>query len=184
MRRVPLLYFAKSGPFGEAIGALPNELKEQVAVVGLGVGSLACYADAGQHWTFYEIVPEVEHIAEDSKYFTLLKDSPAETKIVLGDGRLSLQAEPDGKFGLIVLDVYTSDSIPLHMLTREEFALYARKLMSNGVLLFNMSNRHLDLEPVFANLAKDAGLLTLCRIDQLQPKSSTVLARRQLGGLR
>ncbi|MGD0058959.1 MAG: fused MFS/spermidine synthase [Verrucomicrobiia bacterium] len=164
-RHTPLLYYSKLGPLGEAVGGLPAELKQHVAVVGLGAGSMACYAEAGQHWTFYDIDPEVARIASDPRYFTFLQDCPAQTEIVLGDGRLSLQAEPDGKFGLIALDVYTSDTIPLHLLTREALALYVRKLAPNGVILFHVTNRHLDLEPVFANLVRDAGLFALGRFD-------------------
>ena len=173
MRREPLLYFAKSRPLGEVFATLPKELRQQVAVIGLGAGTLACYANAGEHWTFYEIDPEVERIANDPKYFTFLKDSPADTKVVLGDGRLSLQAAADGQFGLMVLDAYTSDTPPLHLLTREALALYLRKLAPNGALVFNITNRHLDLEPVLATLARDAGIYSLCRIDFVTLEEST-----------
>jgi hypothetical protein len=165
LRRVPLVYFSKSGPLGEALGWLPNELKQHVGVVGLGAGAMACYAEAGQHWTFYEIDPEVARIASDPRYFTFLKDSPADTKLVMGDGRLSLQSAPDGQFGTMILDAYTSDTPPLHLLTREALALYVRKLAPNGVIIFNITNRHLDLEPVLARLAQDAKVYSLCRID-------------------
>jgi hypothetical protein len=165
MRHVPFWYFSKLGPLGEAVDWLPSQFKQNVAVVGLGAGTLACYAEPGQHWTFYEIDPEVARIASDPRYFTFLQDSPADTKIVLGDGRLSLQQAPDGQFGMMVLDAYTSDTPPLHLLTREALALYVRKLAPNGVIIYNMTNRHLDLEPVLANLARDAGLYSLCRID-------------------
>ncbi|HXI85221.1 MAG TPA: fused MFS/spermidine synthase [Verrucomicrobiae bacterium] len=165
MRRVPLLFFSKSGPLGEVIGTLPKALKQHVGVIGLGAGTLACYGDAGEHWTFYEIDPEVERIADDPKYFTFLHDSPADTKVVLGDGRLSLQAERDGQFGLMVLDAYTSDTIPLHLVTREAVALYLRKLAPDGVMAFHITNRHLDLEPVLATIAQDAGVYSLCWID-------------------
>jgi spermidine synthase len=165
MRRVPLLYFSKSGPLGEVIGTLPKELKQHVGVIGLGAGTLACYSDAGEHWTFYEIDPEVERIASNPKYFTFLQDSPADIKIALGDGRLSLQTEPDGQFGLMVLDAYNSDTIPLHLVTREAVALYLRKLAPNGVMAFHITNRHIDLEPVLAAIAQDAGVYSLCRFD-------------------
>ncbi len=165
MRRVPMLYYARSGPLGEAIPWLPREFKQHVGLIGLGVGSMACYAEPGQHWTYYEIDPEVARIASDPRYFTFLKDSPADIKLVLGDGRLSLQHAADGEFGLMVLDAYTSDTIPLHLLTREALALYMRKLAPNGVILVHITNTHLDLEPVLANLARDAKLYSLCRID-------------------
>jgi hypothetical protein len=165
MQRTPFWYYSKYGPIGEAIPWLPSDLKQHVAVVGLGAGAVACYAEPGQHWTFYEIDPEVARIARDPKYFTFLRDCPADTKVIFGDGRLSLQRAQDGEYGLILLDVYTSDTIPLHLVTKEAFALYAQKLSPNGVILFNMTNRHLDLEPVFARQAQNANLYSLCRID-------------------
>jgi len=164
-RRIPLLYFTRSGPLGQTMAMLPAELKQQVAVLGLGAGTLACYAEAGQRWTFYEIDPLVERVARDPQYFTYLQDCPAELSVILGDGRLSLQHATDGEFGVIILDAYSSDTPPLHLLTREALALYMRKLRPDGVLLFNITNRHLDLEPVLANLARDAGLLALCNHD-------------------
>jgi hypothetical protein len=164
-RREPLAYFTRTGPLGQMMAALPNEAKQRVAVVGLGAGTLACYAEAGQQWTFYEIDPAVERIARDQRYFTYLQDCPAAVTVVLGDARLSLQAAADGQFGLMVLDAYTSDMPPLHLITREALALYVRKLRPSGVLAFNITNRHLDLESVLANLARDAGLFTLCRRD-------------------
>jgi hypothetical protein len=164
-RRIPLLFFTRRGPIGQTIAALPEELKQRVGVIGLGAGTLACYAEAGQHWTFYEIDPEVERIAANPQYFTYLQDCPADVKVVLGDARLSLLAEPDHQFGLMILDAYNSDTIPLHLVTREALALYLQKLTPNGVLALHITNRHVDLEPVFANLARDAGLLSLCRID-------------------
>jgi hypothetical protein len=147
------------------IAALPNEAKQRVAVVGLGAGTLACYGEAGQQWTFYEIDPIVERIARDPRYFTFLQDCPAAVTVVLGDARLSLQTAANGQFGLMVLDAYTADMPPLHLITREALALYVRKLTPSGVLAFNITNRHLDLEPVLANLARDAGLFALCRTD-------------------
>jgi hypothetical protein len=164
-RREPLAYFTRTGPLGQMMAALPNEAKQRVAVVGLGAGTLACYAEAGQQWTFYEIDPAVERIARDPRYFTYLQDCPAAVTVVLGDARLSLQAAADGQFGLMVLDAYSSDMPPLHLITREALALYVRKLRPSGVLAFNITNRHLDLESVLANLARDAGLFALCRRD-------------------
>jgi spermidine synthase len=160
------LYYTKAGPLGQVIATLPDELKQQVAAVGLGAGSVACYASAGQHWTFYEIDPEVEYIARDPRYFTYLQDCPADVKVVLGDARLSLHAAPDGQFGLMILDAYSSDTVPLHLVTREALALYLRKLAPTGVMAFHITNRHLNLEPVFANLAHDAGLSALYQDDQ------------------
>jgi hypothetical protein len=157
-RDEPLSYFTRTGPFGQAFGAVNDALKQRVGVIGLGAGSLACYAKRGELWTFYEIDPVVERIADDPQYFTFLKDCPADVNVVLGDARLSLQKASDGQFGTLVLDAYTSDTIPLHLITREALALYLQKLAPNGALIFHISNRHLRLERVLAVLAQDAGL--------------------------
>jgi hypothetical protein len=164
-RRIPLLFYTKHGPAGETIASLPVELKQQVAVIGLGAGTLASYAQPGQHWTFYEIDPEIQRIACDPRYFTYMQDCLGDAKIVLGDARLSLHDASDHGFGLLVVDAYNSDAIPLHLLTREALALYLQKLAPSGVVLLNISNRHLDIEPVLANLAQDAGLLGMIRND-------------------
>jgi hypothetical protein len=164
-RRQPLSYYARSGPLGQTIAALPNELRQCVAAVGLGAGTVACYGERGERWTFYEIDPVVERLARDPRYFTFLADCPANVEVVLGDARLSLHAAADGQFGLIILDAYSSDSIPLHLTTREALALYLQKLVPHGVLAFHITNRHLNLEPVLANLAQDAGLFALCQND-------------------
>jgi len=161
-RREPLAYYGRRGPLGEVMAVVPPALKQHVAVVGLGAGTVACYGEPGQQWTFYEIDPAVDRIARDPRYFTFLADCPAEVKIVLGDARLSLQQAADGQFGLIILDAYNSDSLPLHLITREALALYLRKLTPDGVLAFHISTRHLDLKSVLANLAHDAGLFALC----------------------
>ncbi len=171
-RRIPLLYYTRSGPLGQVIAALPDELKRHVAAVGLGAGTAACYGQPGQQWTFYEIDPEVERIARDPRYFTYLQDCPAQVNVVLGDARLSLQAAPDGQYGLMILDAYSSDTIPLHLVTREALALYLRKLSPSGVLAFHITNRHVDLEPVLASLARDAHLFALYQRDPVTLEES------------
>ena len=97
----------------------------------------------------------------DPRYFTFLADCPADVTVVLGDARLSLQRAPDGQFGVLILDAYNSDSLPMHLITREALALYLRKLAPDGVLAFHISTRHLDLKSVLANLAVDAHLYAL-----------------------
>ena len=160
-RREPLSYYSRPGPLGELLAAVPTALKQRVGVVGLGAGTVACYGERGQQWTFYEIDPTVERIARDPRYFTFLADCPADVTVVLGDARLSLQRAPDGQFGVLILDAYNSDSLPMHLITREALALYLRKLAPDGVLAFHISTRHLDLKSVLANLALDAHLYAL-----------------------
>jgi hypothetical protein len=158
-RRRPLTYYHPNGPAGQVLQTLGGRPQGfEVGVVGLGAGSLLCYARPGQVWTFYEIDPAVAAIARDARYFTFLQDCPVPASVVIGDARLTLAREADGRFGLLVLDAFSSDAVPVHLLTREAFALYRRLLSPGGVILLHISNRHLDLEPVVAAVATGAGL--------------------------
>ena len=164
-RREPLTYFHRTGPIGQALTELPGHLRDRVALVGLGAGSLACYGEAGQRWTFYEIDPAVERVARDPRLFTYLRDCPPATDVVLGDARLSLERAPDRAFGVVVIDAFTSDAIPVHLITRQALDLYLDKLVDGGVLAVHITNRYVDLRPVLADLARDAGLSGLVRRD-------------------
>jgi SAM-dependent methyltransferase len=147
--------------------------KRNWAVVGLGAGALACYSVPGDSLTFYEIDPEMEQLALDTRYFTYLSQCAPRAQIVLGDARLKLQNAADGTYDLILIDAFSGDSIPMHLLTREALALYLRKLKPGGILAFHMSNHYLRLLPVFAGLAQDAGLV--CLLDD-----DTVITQAQL----
>ena len=131
---------------------------KHVAVVGLGTGTLACYHKPGQTWTFYEIDPAVSRIALDGRWFTFVRDCAPGAPIVLGDARLSLQKAPAGAYDLIILDAYSSDAIPIHLITREALALYREKLAPGGAIVFHISNLYFDLGPVVTALASDAGM--------------------------
>ena len=155
---VPTTYYDNTGPVGQAFDALPEEVTSRPAVIGLGTGTMACYNKAGQQMTFYEIDPLIEHIARDESLFTYLRDCPGQKEVVLGDARLSLAEAPDNEYGIIVADAFSSDAIPVHLMTREAIDLYFDKLKENGVLLVHISNRHLELEPVLGNVAQDTGL--------------------------
>src|SRR5262249_42807436 len=121
----------------------------RIGAVGLGTGAIASYARPNQDWTFYELDPAVEKLARDDRYFTFLRDSHARSlNVVIGDPRLRLAAEPDATFDLLVLDAFSSDAIPIHLLTAEAFAMYERKLAPGGVILLHLSNRYLELSPV------------------------------------
>ena len=157
MRLEPLSYYGRTGPLGDAFAALPRHPHARVGVIGLGTGAMAAYARQDEAWTFFELDPEIERIARNSRYFTYLADSPGAVRIVLGDGRLSLSADRQGRFDVLVLDAFSSDAIPVHLLTREALQLYLRKLAPRGALLFHLSNRYVDLEPVVASLVRDAG---------------------------
>ena len=161
-RREPLTYFHRTGPIGQAMAALGEvSPKPRVAVIGLGIGSLAAYGEAGQHWTFYEIDPSIAALARDDRYFTFVRDSAADVRVVLGDARISLAREAPRSYDLLILDAFSSDSIPVHLITRQALQLYSRVLEPNGVIVFHISNRYIDLEPVVGDLAADAGLVAL-----------------------
>lgn len=158
----PLSYFHRTGPIGQVFANVPQASRSaDVAVVGLGVGTLAAYRAPAQHWTYYEIDPVVERIARNEEYFTYLRGCGSACAVITGDGRVSLtQAEP-AKYGIIVLDAFSSDAVPMHLMTKEALALYMSKLAPGGVIAFNISNWHLTFSPVLARLAEDAGLAAL-----------------------
>jgi hypothetical protein len=146
----PLTYFHPTGPAGETLRRRPA--RGPVGVVGLGVGSLACYAGE-EPWTFFELNPSVVEVATDEALFGHVAKAVNRTEIVLGDARVQIGAQPDGHFDILVVDAFSSDAIPTHLLTREAFALYRRKLRPNGIVLINLSSRFLDLPPVVAAAA-------------------------------
>jgi spermidine synthase len=168
----------------------------RIAVIGLGTGTLASYVHSGQSLTFYEIDPAVVRIAQTSSYFTYYEASRqrgADLHVILGDARLKLGESPDHVYDLIVLDAFSSDAIPVHLITREAFAMYIQKLTDHGVLAVHISNRYLGLEPVLGNLAEELSLVGRKQFDDegetlFAGKSSSdwvLLARRKedLGSL-
>lgn len=158
-RPTPLTYYAKEGPMGQALTALRTDAPSlRFGVVGMGTGASACYSTPADTWTFYEIDPLVVSLARDHGAFRFLKDCTPNARIVTGDARLSLADEPDAVFDVLILDAFSSDSIPTHLMTRQALQLARAKLAPDGVILFNISNRYLKLEPVVANTARAAGL--------------------------
>ena len=162
----PLTYYYFGGPLAEAISAARAVRGglDHVAVVGLGTGSLACHRKGREHWTFFEIDPEVIRIARDPRRFEFLSKCAPDMPIVAGDARLTLETSSD-RYDLIVLDAFSSDTIPVHLLTREAVAGYLSKLTPHGVIVAHISNRHLDLAPVVANVAQSLGLTAFLRED-------------------
>jgi hypothetical protein len=163
----PLSYFHREGPLGQIFDAFNDKpASPNVAIVGLGAGSMACYSRPDQHWTFYEINPAVISIAQNTDYFTYLqKCRVGPTEIILGDARLQLQNAPDHHYGLIVLDAFNSDAIPVHLMTQEAIALYTSKLAPGGMLAFHISNRSLKLNTVLAEVAKQNSSMSLSFAD-------------------
>jgi hypothetical protein len=159
LRDVPLDYYGRHGPVGSVFASCAHG---RVGVIGLGSGVMAAYAKPGEAWTFYEINPAVTRLALDPQYFTYLADhfpGGENLTILEGDARLRLHEAADHAFDVLALDAFSSDAIPAHLLTREALALYLSKLSEHGCLAAHISNRYLDLHPVFANLARDAGLV-------------------------
>jgi hypothetical protein len=151
---LPTLYYGPGSGIDLALRTLSAGARH-IGVVGLGAGTLATYARPGDQFRFYEINPQIEQVART--YFTYLKNSPAETDVVLGDARLSLERESPQNFDLLALDAFNSDSIPIHLLTREAFKVYQSHLKPNGLIAVHISNPSLNLEPVLARLAADLG---------------------------
>jgi hypothetical protein len=167
LRGMPTMYYHPTGPIGHVFRAMESEGGPQrVAVVGLGAGAIAAYARPGsaiQAMDFYEIDPEVVRIARDPKLFTYTADveraraaakQPLEMNFIVGDGRLELARAEDKQYDLIVLDAFSSDAIPVHLLTREAMTVYLSRLAPRGVIAVHISNRHIDLVPVLEAQAR------------------------------
>ena len=154
LRREPLTYYSKNGPIGDVFRAVHGDSRlQRVGIVGLGAGSLAAFAQPGDDWTFFEIDPSVQRIAENPKLFTYLHDARGTIHIDLGDARLQLKNSKQ-TFGVLIVDAFGSDAIPLHLLTREAMQVYLDHLEPNGLLAFHISNNYVDLEPVLARLGE------------------------------
>ena len=155
-RRRPTTYYQRSSGVGVAIAARQARGAVRVGVIGLGAGTLAAYGRKGDLFRFYDINSRVVALAHS--HFTFLADSEARNEVVLGDARLSLEREPAQGFDLLAVDAFSSDSIPMHLITREALALYLRHVKPDGIVAFHLSNRFLDLVPVVARLAKENGV--------------------------
>jgi hypothetical protein len=161
-QHLALTYYSAAGPVGQLFDRV-DRLKRpgtRIGAVGLGVGSIAAYVGAGQELTFFELDPAVERIARTPTLFTHLDQCGSQCRVVVGDARLSLQRSTD-TYALIVLDAFSSDAIPIHLLTREAFVLYLAHLTPDGILAVHVSNRHLNLVPIVARLAEHTGLFML-----------------------
>jgi hypothetical protein len=154
--RMPLTYYSPESGIGRVLAGARADAR--VGIVGLGSGSLACYSLPTQDWRFYEIDPLMVDIARDPKLFRYLSTCRPDVPVTIGDARLSLASEPDHRFDVLVIDAFASDAIPLHLITAEAFALYARVVADDGAILVHVSNRFLDLEPVLAAAAGKLGL--------------------------
>jgi len=169
----PYTYYSKPGPMGQLFKVYDSQDAHwSIASVGLGAGALACYAKPTQNWRFYEIDPLVIKIAKTPKYFSYLSRCAPSAPIIVGDARLSLQHEPDHQFDLLILDAFSSDSVPTHLLTQEAMDLYFAKLKADGILAFHITNRHLALKKVLADHAQKLKLAAL--IQEFKPPADAI----------
>jgi hypothetical protein len=162
-----LLYYWDGSAISETFEAVRTRIDGPIrfAVIGLGAGALACRAEPKDTVHYYEIDPAIIHIARDAGLFSFLWACRPDVPIVLGDARLTLAEAPDGAYDLIIVDAFSSDAIPIHLLTREAMALYLKKLSAHGVVVMHVSNRHLELASVVAGIAAANGLVTLVNDD-------------------
>jgi SAM-dependent methyltransferase len=154
-RRQPTSYYTEASGIGRLLRALADR-PLRVGAVGLGAGTIATYGKPGDHYRFYEIDPAIVEAAH--RHFSFIADSPATVDVRVGDGRLLLQDEAPASLDVVVVDAFSGDAIPTHLLTREAIALYRQRLKPGGVMALHLSNSHLDLRGVVARIAADLGL--------------------------
>jgi spermidine synthase len=166
-----LSYYHRAGPLGQVIDGMQAERATmRIGAVGLGAGAVAAYGRPGDAIWFVEIDPAVVAIARDPSSFTYLADSAATVEVVVGDGRLELERAAGRSFDLLVLDAFSSDAVPVHLLTVEALALEMERVAPGGVIAAHISNRFLDLEPVLAAAARDLGFVSIIGSDQPSPE--------------
>jgi hypothetical protein len=164
-RPEPLSYYHDRGPMAMTIAATREKLGRPISigVIGLGTGSLACYAQPGDQWTFYEIDPEVVTLARDNRYFAFLHDCAPDAPIIIGDARLTIEKTPQRAYDVLIIDAFSSDAIPVHLITQEAINVYRSKLSDGGMLVFHISNRFLDLKSVLSSVAASENMAILHR---------------------
>jgi uncharacterized membrane protein (UPF0136 family) len=172
-REEPLTYYHRTGPIGQVMDVYNRDARRNLGVIGLGTGTMACYAQPDQNLTFYDIDPVVRRISFDTEhpYFTFVNDARqrgAHLDLVMGDARLMMERQKlaeSEKYGIIVVDAFSSDAIPIHLITLQALDVYLDKMSEDGLLAFHISNRYLDLKPVLANLADARGLAAVYQSD-------------------
>ena len=186
----PLTYYASDGPMAEAIGLQRGAESRplDVGIVGLGVGSLACFSEPGDNWTFFEIDPLVVDFARDDKWFNYISRCSPEGRIIVGDARLTIQDEAEGAFDVLVIDAFSSDAVPVHLLTREAITAYFSRIKTDGILVMHLSNQYMDLSRIVSALVESDGWAALNRVhlrpdeekaEYKFPSEVMVLSRRE-----
>ena len=160
-RPEPITYYTTNSGIGQSIAAVREKKGEpvRIAAIGLGTGSIACLTEPDDTLTFYEIDRTVVRISREDNYFTFIANCAPDAEVILGDARLTLEDAPDGAYDVIVVDAFTSDAIPVHLLTREAMEIYLRKLAPDGLAVLHISNRHLELSSVVAGVAAANGAI-------------------------
>ena len=161
-RPTPITYYHDLSPMAQGLVAAREKRGGpiNVAVVGLGTGTLACQMKPGDQLTYYEIDPTVVQIAKDTRRFTFLSECAPDAKIVIGDARLTLADSPDGQYDILIIDAFSSDAIPTHLLTKEAMAIFKDKIKPDGMILVHISNKHMTLAPVVAGVAEANDLVS------------------------
>ncbi len=176
-RPEPLTYYTAEGPLSATVTGHRDHLGRpiNVGIVGLGAGSLACYAGKGDSWRYYEIDPAVVRVAADPRRFRFLSTCTPDAPIIVGDARLTVMREPDGLFDVLVVDAFSSDAIPVHLMTREAIAGYMAKLAPGGILVMHISNRYMELRSVLAAIAAGENLAGAGLLQHRSPEDSKAL---------
>ncbi len=165
-RLTPMSYYSFNSPLRDVYSILDERSgKQQIGILGLGIGVTACFTKEGRSIDYFEINALIKEIAENREYFTFLSDCGTPYKVILGDARLTIQQEPADKYDMILSDIFTSDNIPVHVMTVEAMKIYVEKLKKDGILVMHISNRFLDLEPVLYETAKELGIPALVEIN-------------------
>jgi spermidine synthase len=174
LKSIPYMYYSRPGPMGQLFKEFAAQDQNwRIGVVGLGAGALTCYSKPQQHWTLYEIDPLVIKIASNPAYFNYLQLCAKNATLKVGDARLSIAQEPPAQFDLLIMDAFSSDSVPTHLLTQEALQLYFSKLKPAGLLAFHITNRHLSLKKVLAYHAQQLKLSAL--IQEFEPQQTLPL---------
>lgn len=160
----PTGYYGVHSPVYEALTEIASRpVKGDIGAIGLGVGAISCHPTGGRTMTFYEINPAVTRIAENTAYFSFLKGCNQPYEVIHGDGRLKISEAATGQYDMLFLDAFSSDSIPVHLLTREAFEVYFDKLSTDGIMVIHITNRHMNLAPVIASIVSDLNLAVIHR---------------------
>jgi len=171
---LPTSYYSPTSGVGRLLESMPKQDHRRIGIVGLGVGTIAIYGNPTDLICFYEINPEVERLAR--RYFTYLSESKADIRILLGDARLTLENQPPQNYDVLVLDAFNSDSVPVHLLTKEAIEIYLKHLNSDGVLAFHISSNYLNLAKVVWRMAEEYHLHSVFIEGEINPQSGTVFS--------